>query len=369
MANITFYPLGSADCCLIQTDGGQQLVFDYAAKRNPDDVTDKRIDLPDALRADIGWPDCKEVEVLAITHGDGDHVKGISDVFFLEHASKYQGEDRIKIKELWVPAAMVVEEGCADDARTLRQEARHRLLNGSGVRVFSRPSHLKGWLEKNGLTVERRQHMITDAGQLVPGWTLNNQGIEFFVHSPFGHRQEDGTVIDRNDNCLVMQSVIRSNGTDTRFLITADSTALVWEAMVTITRAHKNDHRLGWDIFKLPHHCSYLSMALEKGAHKTVPTPEFEWLLSQGAKYSIMVSTSDLVPDEDSIQPPHIQTYRRYKETADALDAELKVTMEHPSRANPDRLRIKVDNLGATLEKNVVAAGVTIASNRSPRMG
>lgn len=369
MAQITFYPLGNADCCLIQTDGDQLVVFDYAAKRNVNDDTDKRIDLPDAFRSDMGWPDRKEVDVLAITHGDDDHVKGISDIFYLEHASKYQGENRIKIKELWVPAAMVVEEGSEDEARILRQEARHRLLKGSGVRVFSRPSHLKDWLEKNGLTLESRRDMITDAGQLVPGWSLDSQGIEFFVHSPFGHRQGDGTVIDRNDNCLVMQSVIRSSGTDTRFLITADSTADAWQAMVTITRAHKNDQRLSWDVFKLPHHCSYLSMAAEKGVKKTVPTPEFEWLLSQGARYSVMVSTSDIIPDDNSTQPPHIQTYRRYKEAADSLDAELKVTMEHPSKANPDRIRIKVDNLGATLEKTAVTAGVTISSNRSPRMG
>jgi hypothetical protein len=193
--------------------------------------------------------------------------------------------------------------------------------------------------------------------------------LNFLPNSPFGHRQEDGTVLDRNDNCLVMQAVIRSNGKDTRFLITADSTADAWEAMVTITRAHKNDHRLAWDVFKLPHHCSYRSMAYEKGTAKTVPTPEFEWLLSQGANDAVMVSTSDIIPAGDTTQPPHVQTYRRYKETADSLDAELKVTMEYPSKASPDRLFIKIGGMGATLEKSAITAGVTITTNRSPRMG
>jgi hypothetical protein len=271
-------------------------VFDYAAKRNSEDGDDKRIDLPEEFKADIGWPGRKEVDVLAVTHGDDDHVKGIADLFYLEHAPKYQTGDRIKIKELWVPAALIVEEGSQDDTLVLRQEARYRLKKGSGIRVFSRPVHLKDWLETNGLTLESRAHLISDAGKTVQNWSLDGQGIEFFVHSPFGHRQEDGTVLDRNDNCLAMQAVIRSNSRDTRFLITADSTADAWEAMVTITRAHKNDHRLAWDVFKVPHHCSYLSMAYEKGATKTVPTPEFEWLLSQGAQNAVMVSTSDPIP-------------------------------------------------------------------------
>lgn len=47
-----------------------------------------------------------------------------SDFFYLEHAKKYQNGDRIKIKELWVPAAMITEEGSEDEARILQSEAR-----------------------------------------------------------------------------------------------------------------------------------------------------------------------------------------------------------------------------------------------------
>jgi hypothetical protein len=64
---------------------------------------------------------------------DDDHCCGSGDFFWLEHALKYQGEDRIKIRELWVPAAAILEDGLDDSARIIRQEARYRLKKGSGI--------------------------------------------------------------------------------------------------------------------------------------------------------------------------------------------------------------------------------------------
>src|SRR5271165_2401880 len=150
MSDLTFYPLGNADCCLIRLSSGALFVFDYADTHNPDDNGDKRVPLQQNFRGDIGWPDQKEVHVLAITHGDNDHVKGIPDTFWLDHAQKYQGADRVRFKELWVPAALIVEEGAEDDTKIVRAEARYRFLNKKGIRVFARPEHLRDWLERQG---------------------------------------------------------------------------------------------------------------------------------------------------------------------------------------------------------------------------
>ena len=368
MATITYYPLGNADCTLIKTDLGKTLVFDFADMRSPDDDEDKRISLAANLKADIGWPHQKHVEVLAVTHGDEDHIKKISETFWLDHAVKYQGEDRVKFTEMWVPAALIVEEGAEDETRIIRTEARHRFLNRKGIRVFSRPEHLKDWLESKGKKPEDYRDLITDAGSIVPGFTLAGEGIEFFSHSPFAKRTEDG-MLDRNDDCLVMQAVIRSGGNDTRILLTADSTSDAWNDIVTITRAHGNDARLAWDVFKLPHHCSYLSMAADKGTNKTQPTPEVEWLLSQGSRQSIMVSTSWPIPAETTDQPPHVETYRRYQETAAQLNAELVVTMEHPSESSPQRVVIEIGGGGPKLKKQISTSAVSAVTTRAPRAG
>lgn len=368
MAKVTFYPLGNADCCLIRLDNDKLFVFDYADIKNPDDPDDKRIALREAFDEDISWPKRNYVDVLAFTHGDDDHVCKSTERFWLEHAEKYQGDDRVKINEIWVPAALIVEEGCDDCTRIIRQEARFRFLNKERIKVFARPEHLKLWLEERGQRLEDYQHLIIDAGMTVPGFSLESNGIEFFAHSPFAERVEDG-LLERNDNCIVMQATIRAGGRDTRFLITADSISEVWQKMVQITRAHGNDHRLAWDIFKIPHHCSYLSMASEKGETKTTPTQEFEWLLKQGAQRAVMISSSWQIPEGTEDQPPHVETYRRYKETADELDADLVVTMENPNKILPKRTSITLDGNGATLEKKIFSATVGITGSRSPRVG
>jgi hypothetical protein len=81
-------------------------------------------------------------------------------------------------RELWVPAAVITEEGCTDEDRIIRQEARYRLKKGAGIRVFSRPEQLETWLLSEGLSIDARRSLITDAGQLVPGWSVETQGIE-----------------------------------------------------------------------------------------------------------------------------------------------------------------------------------------------
>ena len=110
-------------------------------------------------------------------------------------------------------------------------------------------------------------------------------------------------------------------------------------------------------------------MSEEKGDYKTVPTAEYKWLLEQGAERSILVSTSDPIPSNTTDQPPHVQTYRTYKDTATTLDAELVVTMEHPNKSNPKRIIIDLDSNGPTLRKETFAASVSITTQKSPRVG
>ena len=139
MHKLTFYPIGNADCCLIDLENGQKILFDFADVGDSEDDEDKRIDLPEKLRENLENADKDSFDVVAFTHADEDHIKGFSEFFYLEHAQKYQDDDRIKIDTLWVPAAIILEKSpSTDDHKILRAEARHRLKEGSGIRVFSK---------------------------------------------------------------------------------------------------------------------------------------------------------------------------------------------------------------------------------------
>lgn len=81
--------------------------------------------------------------MLALTHIDEDHIDGIEECFELLCHNKYCEGDRIKFKELWLPACAVTEQNLTGTAKIIRDEARYRLKNGLGIKVFQQPKNLK----------------------------------------------------------------------------------------------------------------------------------------------------------------------------------------------------------------------------------
>ena len=371
MPKLTFFPLGNADCCRIELRDGQQLLFDFAATRDPADSSDRRSDLPRELRSDLRRASRNHYEVVAFTHLDSDHYLGAADFFYLEHASKYQSQDRVRIRTLWVPAAVIVEKGLDEDgARIIQSEARFRLKAGKGIRVFSRPEALKDWLASQGLTVGDRAHLISDAGQVVPEFRSETTGVEFFVHSPFASRLEDGTLVDRNRESIVVQASLVEEGMRTKVILGSDVDHEALSEIVSITRRKGSHARLEWDVFKIPHHCSYRSLGPEKGTSKTEPVPEVKWLFEkQGRQGGIAVSTSEPIPTGDEVQPPHRQAAAYYREVVRALAGEFIVTMEHPSPLRPDRLEISISGTGATVHKRPKPTYTIATTSRPPRAG
>ena len=49
----TFYPLGNADCTLLDLANNSKVLIDFGNQRNPDDPKDTRCDLAKVLRADL----------------------------------------------------------------------------------------------------------------------------------------------------------------------------------------------------------------------------------------------------------------------------------------------------------------------------
>ena len=144
----------------------------------------------------------------------------------------------------------------------------------------------------------------------------------------------------------------------------------MWVEIVNLTRKYKRDERLEWDVFKLPHHCSYLSLGPDKGKTKTIPHKKVAWLYEeQGHDHGIVVSMSNPIPDEDTDQPPHMQAANYHRDTATNRVGQFIVTMEHPSAAAPEPLIIKIDRFKATVEKKQKTGVVAATSVSAPRAG
>lgn len=372
MPKLTFYQLGNADCCRMDLDNDKKLLFDYAATRCADDSEDKRADLPKLLRDDLKAAGRNNFDIVTFTHLDTDHTKGSTDFFYLEHDKKYQSDERIRIDEMWVPAAVIVEEQetMGEEHLIIQAEARYRLRNKKGIRVFSRPALLKDWLKKNGLEISDVEHLITDAGQIVPGFTTVEDKVEFFVHSPFAKRLDECEVVDRNSDSIVLHATFEVFGRKTKLLLGADTTHDEMSDIVDITRWHKREERLETDVVKLPHHCSYLSLGPDKGKEKTEPTENVKWLYEEKGNRGIkIVSTSDPIPSEDTVQPPHRQAANYYRDLVKDKNGEFLVTMEFPSKTSPTPLVIKIDSLGARVEKRNTTGGSGIIGGSAPRAG
>lgn len=371
MHKITFFPLGNADCCRIDLENGRKLLFDYANMKNKNDEEDLHIDLENELKNDLKESQKDYFDVVSFSHADDDHVHGLSEFFYLEHAEKYQGEGRIKIKELWVPAAILVETNPPEDVRVLRQEARFRLKNKKGIKIFSEPDLLKSWIEEDkNLNYEDCKPFIFQAGNLVDGFTKKDDGFEIFIHAPFKTQLED-EVLNRNDCSSIFQAVFKIDGEETKFMLFGDTDYEIISDIVKITKYNKNEERLEWDIYDIPHHCSYKALGNDKGKDKTVVDENVKTLLDKGNNHGILISCSKPIPTDDiDPQPPHRQAKAVYEEVSQNIDGEFKVTREYPSKKNPRPIIITIDSNKAKILKKGIGLGTSIVTGaKAPRAG
>ncbi|BAY80306.1 hypothetical protein NIES25_67940 (plasmid) [Nostoc linckia NIES-25] len=377
MHKVIFYPVQNGDTSQIILSNGKRLLFDYRHLKIGEYEDEPAINLKNHLTIELANAKLDYYDVLALTHGDNDHISNSTEFFELRHAAKYQGNGRIKINELWVPAAILLDTNTIGQRGAefviWRREAQHRLLEGKGIRVFSKPEMLKSWLAEKGLTLESRRHLITDAGQTVPGFSLASDGVEFFCHSPFIKHVDEGDDL-RNDASLIFQVRFEVAGVQTNYLAVGDSTCDVLEDIVRTTKWHNNEDRLKWNLFNIPHHCSHHALNSEKGDTETIPVPLVEELLLYGQREAYLVSSSKPINNNreayEQKQPPHIQAKNCYERYLKQIGGRrFIVTMEEPNLQKPQPLEFQITSGGVNLNPSTSYGVNIIVSSPAPRAG
>jgi len=380
---VVFYPVGNGDTTQIILSQGRRVLFDFCHRDNAENADTPAIDLKTRIKNELEEAGRDYFDVVAFTHADLDHIQGSTEFFELQHAKKYQGGGRIKIRELWVPAAMLLEQADNDHQQEefvlLRQEARHRLLEGKDILVFSKPQSLMAWLEprlkERGESVTARDHLFIDAGTTIPGFTPSKDGVEFFCHSPFIKHCDDGDII-RNRASLVFNVRFLADSAYYDYLHVGDATWEDLEDIVRITKYHKNEGRLAWDLYNIPHHCSYLALNEEgqKGDKQTVPKPLIKELLLQGKPDAYIVSCSKPIPDTKKsyteIQPPHIQARNTYEHYLREVGGrKFLATMEEPNTNKPEPITFEIGSGGVTWRRSMSIGAPAIITSSPPRAG
>jgi hypothetical protein len=362
--SITFYPEGNAECVLLELDNGKRMLMDYA-----------NMHTEDARYSDLAaeFAGINNFEVVMFSHAHEDHVKGAADFFYLDYAMKYQTGKRAKIKELWVSAAFLLDVNPCEDARVIRQEARHRLkeCNGEGIKIFAAPDTLDAWLKENELPTEDSDHPIIHAGTLLDS-SMHNLGdkISIFVHAPFSEDAEDTE--DRNDPSIVLQLRLENGMQTSNILITGDTPHDIIDKIVTRSEYFDNGQYLEWDLYDIPHHCSHTGLAEEKGEEITEPSENIKRLLGEyGQENGFLVASCRAFSDVGvgDKQPPHVQTrtaYKKYSKNADGTFKTFFVTSEYKGKTNPKPLKFKIDKTGIREDTGISA---TIINSPAPRAG
>lgn len=352
---ITFYPLGNAETCLLELDNEEKILFDFANMRTSDD--DERYDIVSDLS------EIETFKIVMFSHAHEDHVKGAKDFFYLKHAQKYQDDYRPKIQELWVSSAFILDTDLENqsDAKVIRNEARYRLREGKGIKVFAEPTALDDWLEEQNIKYEDVKDCIVHAGTKL---SISDE-MEIFVHAPFSNDSEE--VEDKNDPSIVIQVRIKNTLQETNILITGDTKYQTLDKIVEITKENSNDEYLKWDIYDIPHHCSHTGLnEKDVSANSVVPTDNVQWLLSQATSGAVMIASCKKITEETS--PPHLIAKEAYiKYTAD--DVDFVSTMEYipKGKSIPSPIVIQIDNLGITFKKN--EGRMTYFTKSAPRAG
>lgn len=360
---ITFFPEGNAECVFLELDNRKRMLMDYANMHSSDS---RYTDLTESFK------DIDTFDVVMFTHPHDDHVKGAADFFYFDHAVKYQTGKRAKIKELWISAAFLLDINPCEDARVIRQEARYRLkeCGGEGVKIFAAPGSLVSWLEKHELSTDEDDHPIIHAGTLLDS-SLHGLGddVSIFVHAPFSEDAEDAD--SRNDPSIVIQIALNNADQTTNLFITGDTPHDVLDKIVERSESSGNADYLKWDLYDIPHHCSYTGLSDEKGKDITEPSEAIKRLLQEyGQENAFLVASCRAFSDvgDDDTQPPHVQAkkaYRKYSKNADGSIKSLLITSEYSGKTNPKPLRFKIDCTGIREDTGFNAAFIHTPAPRA----
>lgn len=271
-----------------------------------------------------------------------------------------------------IPACFLLETGLTGTARILREEAKFRLVNGTGILVIGEPESLDDWLRDEGISPESRANLILRAGRCIPGFSKQNSGVDIFIHSPFTFKLENESV-PRNSNCLILHLTFEEGNKDMSLMLGGDADCKDWQNIIYISRKNGNENRLIWDIFHISHHCSYTALSEEKGTEKTKPFSEIEDLFNMGLDNSYLISPSDLIPSYDTEQPPHRQAAAYYKEIAEGFGSKdnFLVNMEWPTIENPRPMVFEttIHKFKLLQNKSTQRGTAAIIGRPSPRLG
>lgn len=371
MSKIKFYPVDNGDTVLIKVD--KTTIQIDANIRSNDDCYDVMSDLLDEFSKDGEGK--YHLDLFMLTHPDEDHCHGIDTYYYLGDPDKYTDEDLendlVIIDELMV-TPMLFSDATSAPAKALKKEAerRRKLWDENS----SDKTKAGNRLVIIGYDGDKKYENVTS---YIPGETIkkvNGKSItllEFFVHSPFKDSLVEGKAeADKNETSIVMQARFKYTSTDTDpaalYLFGGDADHYIWEEIQNQSKAHGNDDKLDFDIFMVPHHCSWTyfnDVPYKKGETDEPVESSKDLIKDHKMTGAVIIASSKQIKDDDD-NPPH---YPAKEEYVKLIGSDKFISLaEEPDSKNPKPVVYEVTSTGfQRKDKNQQkgSAGAAISSS------
>jgi len=286
--SITFFPVGNGNCCLIEIDD-LRIAIDLKG-------TDKAAAY-ELLKPHLSEEDGrKRLDVLCITHGDGDHCAGFGEM------KKEMDKGRLIIGTIWHPN---FDRTKVDDDSELPED--YKALHAEIMRRRSIKNPQFGDLEQP-LTAWDTERKAFEGFDEIP------EQLSLHVLSPYLKDDETGD-LDINNLCLVLN--IEVSGL--KVLFPGDSGSPVWQDRIFPHTLHSDD-KSEWaksDILLVSHHGSwkFFGRTTREDVLDADPTPENYEALDYIKFNDLVVSASSRFPtarDQSGDLPPHYAAWKWY---------------------------------------------------------
>ena len=377
-ARITFFPVANGDMTLLQPESGRKVLIDMNIRAAADDPDDDTPDVAELLRGRLDRDDRGRlfVDVLALSHPDEDHCRGLSKHFHLGPPAEWSDQaDKILVRELW-SSPMVFRRASkrhtlCEDAKAFNTEARRRVRRyrddgdavGDGDRILILGDDEGGKTDDIKEIVAPINSTITRINGKADG------SMRAHLLGPLSEADvEDEDVLTKNNSSVVIQFSLTGGGADDkcRYLTCGDTEVAVWEAL---WRLHCGDpHWLSYDVLLVPHHCSWHSLShdswSELGTDAAV-SPDARHALSQARSGATAVASSKAIKDDDD-DPPCIGAKREYVKIVNGVSGQFRCVGEHPSELSPSVTEIEIDGRGPRLLPVLGGAGSASVVGRQP---
>jgi hypothetical protein len=358
-----FWPVGTGDSTTIiikENEIVMQVDLHHLAKADDDDTPHTAIvdELVRLLPKKNGKP---YLSVFALTHPDKDHVLGFSELL-----------KKVQIGEIWHTPRIFQEYKCdlCDDAVKFKEEVERRReatikaagdpKAGDRVRVIGHDIAAEDEAYK---TFPEEWHSYPGDSITSLDGTDYSDVFEAFVHAPF----KEDIAAERNDTSLALQITLHCGDQVAKALLFGDREYPTTKQIFDVTKEHKRDEYVEWNILLAPHHCSKCVMYWKddpegEETYKSDIMEEFEEA-GLDVRYVVVSADSDF-SDKEGKNPPHLKARNRYEELVES--GNFLCTHEYPSVDSPEPIKFEISENGLELVKSTTdkaqkAARTTVA--------